>query len=98
MKTGLLYLRHLTVVIIIALAVAPVSAKDVTDVTAKVAAAVQDNKLSIRATNDVFGDTAPGIPKKLTIEYRVGQERLTREVGENGKIEIAAPADWNRST
>jgi putative heme-binding domain-containing protein len=70
----------------------PVLGEDSTDVTAKVAAAVKDNKLSINASNDTFGDTAPGIPKKLTIEYRVGEENLKREVGENGRIEIAAPA------
>lgn len=70
----------------------PVLAGDITDVTAKVVAAVKENKLSIHASNNAFGDTAPGIPKKLTIEYRVGEEKLKREVGENGRIEVAAPA------
>jgi putative heme-binding domain-containing protein len=68
----------------------PVFAEDVTDVTAKVAAAVKDNKLSISASNDTFGDTAPGVPKKLRVEYRIGDEKLSREVNENGRIEIAA--------
>ncbi len=67
-------------------------ADDPTDVTSVVAAALQGNTLSVRASNGTFGDTAPGIPKKLTIEYRIGAEKQKREVGENGKIEIAAPA------
>ena len=53
---------------------------------------MKDNKLSINASNDTFGDTAPGIPKKLHVEYRIGDEKLKREVNENGKMEIAAPA------
>jgi putative heme-binding domain-containing protein len=67
-------------------------AKDPTEVTAKVAAAVKDESLSITAGNELFGDTSPGVPKKLTVEYRIGDEKLTREVGENGRMEIAAPA------
>ncbi len=67
-------------------------AKDPTDVTAKVTAAVKDESLSITAGNELFGDPAQGIPKKLTVEYRIGEEKLTREVGENGRLEIAAPA------
>ena len=66
--------------------------KDPTDVTAKVAAAVKDESLSITAGNDLFGDTAPGVPKKLTVEYTIGEDAFTREVGENGRLEIAAPA------
>jgi len=71
---------------------APALAEDATDVTTVVAAAAKDNKLSLSASNATFGDTAPGIPKKLTVEYRIGDEKLKREVDENGKLEIAAPA------
>jgi putative heme-binding domain-containing protein len=63
-----------------------------TDVTAKVAAAVKDNKLSISGNNQTFGDTALGVPKALRIEYRIGDEKLSREVQEGGRIEISAPA------
>ena len=56
------------------------AAKDPTDVTSKVAAAVKDESLSISASNEIFGDTAAGIPKKLTVEYRVGSEKQTKEV------------------
>lgn len=51
-------------------------AKDPTDVTAAVAAAVKGERLSIAANNTVFGDTAPGVSKKLHVEYRVGAEKL----------------------
>lgn len=67
-------------------------AEDTTNVTSVVAAAVKDNKLTINADNTTFGDTAPGIPKKLMVEYRLGDEKLKREVNEGGKIEIVAPA------
>lgn len=43
-------------------------AADKTDVTTKVVAAVSDNKLTISATNETFGDTIPGVPKKLRVE------------------------------
>ena len=67
-------------------------AKDPTDVTAVVAAAVKDESLSIAAGNALFGDTAQGVPKKLHVEYTFGTEKLSRDVPENGKLEIAAPA------
>lgn len=76
----------------IALGVIPVLAADTTDVTAKVSAAVKENKLVIQASNGTFGDTAPGVPKKLSIEYRLGDQKMEKEVGENGQIEIAASA------
>ncbi|GDY07385.1 L-sorbosone dehydrogenase [Planctomycetia bacterium] len=70
----------------------PAHAEDSTNVTSVVAAAVKENKLTINADNTTFGDTAPGIPKKLTVEYRIGDEKLKREVNEGGRIEIVAPA------
>ncbi len=69
-----------------------IAAKDPTDVTAVVAAAVKDESLSIAAGNALFGDTAQGVPKKLHVEYTVGTEKLSRDVRENGKLEISAPA------
>lgn len=58
----------------------------------RVSAAVKDESLSITANNELFGDTAAGIPKKLRVDYRVGDEKFSREVGEGGKLEIAASA------
>ena len=69
----------------------PVFAADSTDVTSVVAAALQQNKVSIAANNQTFGDTAPGIPKKLRVEYRIGDEKFSRETNEGGSIEISAP-------
>lgn len=66
--------------------------KDPTDVTDKVKAAVKDDSLSIPADNGVFGDTANGVPKKLTVEYQAGGAKLTGEAPEGGRIQISAPA------
>jgi putative heme-binding domain-containing protein len=66
--------------------------KDPTDVTAVVAAAVKDESLSLTANNELFGDTANGVSKKLTVEYRFDEEKHTGEANEGGKIQIAAPA------
>jgi len=68
------------------------AAKISTDVTAKVNAAVKDESLSIPASNEMFGDTANGIPKKLTVEYQAGDEKLTSEAPEGGRVQISAPA------
>ncbi|MGV3606626.1 MAG: c-type cytochrome [Planctomycetaceae bacterium] len=73
-------------------AASPAFSEDATDVTAVVVKAVKDNKLSISADNQTFGDTAQGVPKKLRVEYRIGDEKLSREANEGNKIEIAAPA------
>jgi putative heme-binding domain-containing protein len=83
----------LLVAVVLAFCPSSLAAKDKTDVTAVVNAAVKDNKLSIQASNDRFGDTAPGIPKKLTVEYKIGDEKLTAETNENGTIDISAPSD-----
>lgn len=66
-------------------------AEDATTVTPVVASAAKGNRLAIQADNSTFGDTAPGIPKKLTVEYRLGGEKLKREVAEGGRLEIVAP-------
>lgn len=68
------------------------AAKDPTDVTAKVIAAVKDESLSIPASNEMFGDTANGVPKRLTVEYQAGDEKLTSEADEGGRVQISAAA------
>ncbi len=68
------------------------AAKISTDVTAKVNAAIKDESLSIPASNELFGDTANGVPKKLTVEYQAGDEKLTSEAPEGGRVQISAPA------
>ena len=69
-----------------------VAATNPTDVTDKVIAAVKDESLSIKASNELFGDPAVGIAKKLTVEYQAGDEKLTAETSEGGSIQISAPA------
>lgn len=77
----------------IAASINPVfGAQEPGDVTAAVAAAVKGDRLVIGADNKLFGDTAPGMPKKLRVEYQVGAEKLTRDVPEGRKLEVTAPA------
>ena len=66
--------------------------KDPTDVTSVLAGAIKDESLSIVAGNALFGDTASGVPKKLTVEYTIGEDKVSKDVPENGKFEISAPA------
>lgn len=84
--------KILFVALISACTTIPAIAEDGTNVISVVTAAVKENKLSINADNTTFGDTAPGVPKKLRVEYRIGEEKLSREANEGGRIEIAAPA------
>jgi hypothetical protein len=49
--------------------------KHPTDVTAKVSVAVKDESISIPASNEMFGDTAPFVPKKLSVEYLAGDDK-----------------------
>lgn len=65
-----------------------VHAEDRTDVTAVVLGAVKDNKLVIMADNGAFGDTAPGIPKKLRIDFQIGEKKFTKDFPEGAKVEI----------
>ncbi|MBA3936756.1 MAG: c-type cytochrome [Planctomycetes bacterium] len=62
------------------------------NVTTVVAAEVKNGHLSLAVGNDRFGDTAPGVPKKLRVEYRVGSAALVREVPEGGQLDLTAPA------
>lgn len=78
-------------VIALAFYSAPALSDDATDVTSVVTKAVKENKLSINANNQTFGDPAQGVPKRLRVEYRVGEEKLIRESNEGARVEIAAP-------
>ncbi|HYG75250.1 MAG TPA: DUF3395 domain-containing protein [Planctomycetota bacterium] len=61
-----------------------------TDVTQKVQFRVRADALSIDAVNDIFGDPAEGVGKKLKVEYSFnGGEKKTKEVGEGEKLEIS---------
>ena len=67
-------------------------AEDASDVTAKVAAAVKDNKISIATSNETFGDTAPSVPKNFRVDYMIGDKPFSKTIPENGHFEVAAPA------
>jgi hypothetical protein len=57
-----------------------------TDVTAKVAALVSHNALSVAASNDNFGDPASGIVKTLRVDYTFDGKPGTRTVDENATL------------
>jgi hypothetical protein len=59
------------------------------DVTVKVRALVNDGALSVLATNDKFGDPAPGVVKKLKVEYTFEGARESKEVAENETLTIS---------
>jgi len=58
------------------------------DVTEEVAAMVKKNVLSVQATNELFGDTANGIVKKLRVDYTFDGIEKTKTVGENQTLTI----------
>jgi hypothetical protein len=62
------------------------------DVTDKVAAAVNDNALSISADNDTLGaDPANGIAKVLTVNYTVDGVAQTKTANEGDTLTISKP-------
>ena len=63
------------------------------DVTARLSNEVKNNKLSVNASNEAFGDPAEGQVKKLKVDYSVGDENLSKTVNEGDTLEISAPAD-----
>ena len=85
-------LSALSLAVMFGLFATPALAKDPTDVTSVVAAAVKGNKLVISAGNELFGDTAEGVPKKLHVEYRIGTTKLHRDVNEGGQLRTSSCA------
>ena len=64
------------------------------DVTATVAAAVQNNRLSISADNDTLkGDPLPGVTKQLKVDYTVGGAAKTATVNEGETLSLPASGD-----
>jgi putative heme-binding domain-containing protein len=60
------------------------------DVTDKVAAEVKNNRLTIAASNELFGDPAPNMVKRLRVDYLEGDEARSKVVDENATLEIRA--------
>ncbi|OGV68051.1 MAG: hypothetical protein A3K19_26980 [Lentisphaerae bacterium RIFOXYB12_FULL_65_16] len=59
------------------------------DVTAKVAAMVKGNALTVGANNDLAADPDPNVIKELRVEYTVGGESRTKHATEGGTLTIA---------
>lgn len=59
-----------------------------TDVTDKVAAMVKEDKLSVEASNDNFGDPIEGTVKKLKVEYTVDGVAHSKTVNEGETLSI----------
>jgi len=62
-----------------------------TDVTANVAGMVKDNTLSVEASNDLFGDPAGGVFKKLRVDYTLDGVPASKAVREDEILTL--PAD-----
>jgi hypothetical protein len=59
-----------------------------TDVTEKVAQAADGDSLSLAANNDNFGDPAPGITKKLRVDYTLDGKASSQTVSESETLTI----------
>jgi hypothetical protein len=60
-----------------------------TDVTEKVKGMVKDDKLSVEATNENFGDPAEGIVKKLKVDYTINGVTGSKTVNENETLTVS---------
>ncbi|HVP12969.1 MAG TPA: glycosyl hydrolase [Phycisphaerae bacterium] len=60
-----------------------------TDVTAKVAALVEEGEFSIPANNQTFGDPTYNHLKRLRVEYTLNGQPMTGTAEENGTLELA---------
>lgn len=58
------------------------------DVTKEISDKVENNKLSIVASNDIAGDPHPGTPKTLEIIYRFDGVDIIKEFKEKDKVEL----------
>lgn len=58
------------------------------DVTGTATKMIVDNKLTIKAANELFGDPNPGVAKVLIINYRIGKRTSEVRVGEGETISI----------
>lgn len=65
---------------------------DVVDVTAKLAAMVRNNRLTVAATNSLAGDPAPNVVKQLRVDYTYGGASHTLVVDEGQSLSIPTAA------
>jgi len=65
--------------------------QDMVEVTQQLRLLVEDNTLSVRATNGLAGDPAPNIIKQLRVEYALNGQTLTKTVDENALLQLPEP-------
>ncbi len=58
------------------------------DITDKLNQAIINNKLKIVLSNNIAGDPIPGKVKKGTLEYRLGNKKITKEYIEGNVIDL----------
>lgn len=54
---------------------------------------LKNNKLEIDVNNDVLGDPASGVFKRLRVEYQIGDVKLAKSVYEGGTMVIEVPGE-----
>lgn len=68
-------------------------AEMVIDVTDEAAAAVKDNRLSIKPGGNLFGDPAPMKPKQMSVEYTIDGKMHSVTVNEGQALVLPAATD-----
>jgi Domain of unknown function (DUF3395) len=59
-----------------------------TDVTEKVKAMVKDNRLTVEASNENFGDPASGVNKSLEVDYTIDNVSYIKTADEDQTLAI----------
>ena len=63
------------------------------DVTGKIRSLRKDQKISVKASNEVFGDSWPGESKSLVVVYKYGNNKAqVKIVKENSTLDISPPS------
>lgn len=60
-----------------------------TEVTEEVASLVRKNSLSVKASNEVFGDAAPNRVKQLRVDYLFAGKPMSKTAKENSTLTIS---------
>ncbi|MFO0924739.1 MAG: hypothetical protein U0905_19900 [Pirellulales bacterium] len=61
------------------------------DVTKKVADLVKENSLRLEASNDLFGDPAEQVGKKLSVRFKLGDQESETQVTEGETLLVPIP-------
>lgn len=72
---------------------APPQAQGFVDVTQKLRDAVTNNGLSVVSGNDLAGDPAYNVVKRLRVDYSVGGVERTQTFGEDEAVRLPAPGE-----